>query len=469
LKVALVAHGYPPELVGGTETALQSLARGLARRGVEVLVIAGSLEHEAGFRTSADRDAHPSGEGREIRVRRIHRADLYFDHWQKSGSVKAARAFREILAEERPELLHVHHWIRLSHDLVALAAELGIPACVTLHDLWTSCLVTFRVRPDSGEYCEVPLAPSPCLACAAQLPPRTPWVTTEAQHVALFERKRAIARELELARAVIVPTRAHARELGRYLGLELEQLALRVVPHGRDLALRRADPLPPPAQHGKLVLGAWGHLHRLKGADRVVAALRELADPRAVELHLAGGEPDAAYARAVRELARGLDVRFHGPYAAERLDEHPVSRVHAFVSGTRAHESWGLVLDEAVALGLPLVLPRSGAYAERLAEGAGALFYDSHEPGSLARVLARLIAEPGLLAELRRSLPDPTRFCPSVEAALEPLLAIYRDVLAHGPPPAVKRDRAVERVRDAAEEAWDASLARRSAEELGLS
>ena len=41
MKVCLVAHGYPPELVGGTEKSVQVLARGLARAGDEVLVVAG--------------------------------------------------------------------------------------------------------------------------------------------------------------------------------------------------------------------------------------------------------------------------------------------------------------------------------------------------------------------------------------------------------------------------------------------
>ena len=468
MKVCLVAHGYPPELVGGTETSVQSLARGLVQRGIEVVVVAGSMQYEQGFRTSADEDAPAALEGKSVRVRRIHRADLYFDHWQKSGSVKAARAFRTILQEERPDLVHVHHWIRLSRDLVANAAELGIPACVTLHDLWTSCLVTFRVRPDTGEFCEVPLAPDPCLACAALLPPRTPWVTREAQHVALFERTRDLARELQLARAVIVPTRAHASAVGRYLGISEERLALEVVPHGRDLGLARRAPLATPGELKKLVLGSWGHLHRLKGADVLVRALRELSASARVELHLAGGEPDAAFAAKVRELARGLDVRFHGPFDAERLDAHPVSAVHAFVSGTRAYESWGLVLDEAVALGLPLVLPRSGAYAERLHEGQGALFYEQGEPASLARAIRSLIEEPGLLERLRARLPESARFTPSVEEQVDALLALYRDVVRRGPPPAAASDWAVERVRDAAEHAWDESLSRRTKEELGF-
>ncbi len=468
MKVCLVAHGYPPELVGGTENAVQSLARGLARRGHAVVVVAGSLQHGQGFRRSSEEEAAPPGGGAPIRVHRIHRADLYFDHWQKSASARASAAFRDILREERPDLVHVHHWIRLSRDLVHRSALERIPALVTLHDLWTSCLVTFRVRPDTHEFCRVRLAPSPCLACAALVPPRTPWMSFESQGVALLERSADIRRELEIARAVLAPTRAHAQALAGFLGFDLDNLAIRVVPHGRDCALVARAPLPPPAHLGKLVLGCWGHLHRLKGADLILRALRRLREPARVELHLAGSEPDPNFAREVHELAAGLAVRFHGVYAADELGAHAVSAVHAFVSGTRAHESWGLVLDEAVALGLPLVLPRSGAYAERLQERRGALFYDPGSEGALAGVLERLLAEPGLLEDLRRRLPAPGEFTPTVADAVERHLELYREVLAAGPPAAVRALPERELVWKAAEEAWDRALARSSAHDLGL-
>src|SRR6186713_626118 len=39
----LAAHGYPPELVGGTELSVQSLAHALVRAGHEVVVVSGSM------------------------------------------------------------------------------------------------------------------------------------------------------------------------------------------------------------------------------------------------------------------------------------------------------------------------------------------------------------------------------------------------------------------------------------------
>ncbi len=471
MKLCLVAHGYPPELEGGTEKAVRDLAQGLVRRGHDVVVVAGSMDHAAGFRTSAAEDPVLAADGSPagvVRVRRVHRADLFFDHWQKSGSARVSEAVSAIFAEERPDLVHVHHWIRMSRDLVATAARLGIPAAVTLHDFWTSCLITFRVRPDTKEFCEVPLAPDPCLACAGLLPPRTPWMKGEALHMAFAERRADLVRELTLARAVFVPSRAHAEALTRYLSLRADELNFQAVPSGRTLAFAPAQRPAPPRESGRLVLGSWGHLHPLKGPDLVLDALERLGDPATWELVLAGGEVDAGFAQELRARAQGKNVTIHGPFTENELDGHPVTEVHAMVSGTRARESWGLVVDEAAALRLPMVLPRSGAFPERLAEGQGVLFYEPRDAGSLAEVLRRLRDEATLLDELAAALPPTAALVPDPEEAVARVLGVYDEVLALGPPAAPATDWWNAKMKLAAEAEWDASLARRTAAELGF-
>ena len=475
MKVLLALHGYPPELVGGTEKACQSLARGLAADGVEVVVVAGSMQHEEGFRTSEATDQVPGGP--PIRIRRIHRADLFFDHWQKSASARVAQEFQRILAEERPDLVHVHQWIRLSRDLVHRAALERIPSVVTLHDLWTSCLVTFRVRPDTGAFCEAPLGPSPCLDCAAMIPPRTPWVPRESLFLEVARHRGDLVRELELARAVLVPSAAHGRAVARFLGLG-EGFATRVVPDGRELRLAPRTPPPPPGEGEPLVLGAWGHVHPLKGQDRILAAMRRSRHTDRLRLHIAGGEPYAPYAEKVHAAAEGLDVHFHGPYDAEALDAHPVSDVHAMVSGTRAHESYGLVLDEACALGVPMILPNTGAYAERFEEGRGALFYDASEGegeqagiDALARLLDSLLEQSGRLGTVRARLPAVGEVVTSVARHVALTREIYEEVIERGAPPEEEvpgLDWWTDRMQMENERAWDESLGRTPPEELGF-
>jgi glycosyltransferase involved in cell wall biosynthesis len=206
------------------------------------------------------------------------------------------------------------------------------------------------------------------------------------------------------------------------------------------------------------VLGCWSTLHPLKGTDLLIEAVRRLGDRGVpVELHLAGVEGDPGFAAHLRRAAQSLPVRFHGPF--ESLSGHRVTRVHAFVSGTLARETWGVVLDEAIALRLPMVLPRFGAYGTRLREGEGALFYERGDARSLAAALERLWREPGLVESLRARLPEREALLPSLESHARTVLELYRAAVRAGPP-AVTPEDPLEREADEAYVArWDRGVA----------
>ncbi len=471
MKVLFALHGYPPELMGGTENTVRAQARALVARGHEVVVVAGSMNWQSESLTSRDTDTDPTT-GTSYPIYRIHRTDLYFDHWQKSASPKASRAFRKILREETPDLVHVQHWIRLSRDLVAVAAQEGIPAVVTLHDLWTTCLLTFRVRPNAEALCEEKLGISPCIRCAGEIPPKTPWVTREAAAIAFAERQSDVFRELELARAIVTPSRAHAQAIETFLGRAADSLEAEVIPPGREFESDLASAQPalsdPAANGGQLILGAWGHLDPIKGLDLVLDAISQLDDPARVTLHVAGAEVNPAFADAIHRRAEGLDVHFHGAFEVSDLATHPVSRVHAMVSGSRAHESWGLVLDEAWHLGLPALLPNRGAFRDRLEGERGGFTFESGDSASLSHGITRLLGEPGLLNKLRASIPPAGEIAPTLDQMVTRLEEVYTRAVAAGAPPAPEDQSMQDLVRARALEEWDKSLSRRSSVELGF-
>jgi len=466
MKVLFCVHGWPPEQQGGTENAARALALALTRAGHEVCVVAGSTHRsptEGALAVTVETD-----EG-ELKVVRLQRSDLYFDHWQKGRSPEITRALREILRDERPDVVHVHHWIRLSRDLVLCAARAGVPAVVGLHDLWTSCLIAFRLLPDSRAFCKTPIAAHPCIACAGKLAPKTPWVPLESAFLALAERQRDLARELALARVRIVPSRAHARALVSFFADAAQDLAeLEVVPPTASTISRSRAPRRSPVQEGRLVLGAWGTLARHKGIDLLLDALAQSSARERVELHLAGEFESPSYQRELECRARGSNVHFHGAFRSGDLGQHPVSDVHAFVSATRAHESYGLVLDEALALGLPRVIPDAPAFVERAGEQGAALFYESAHSGELARTLDRLSTETDLWPRLAREAGAARERLPTIADVAERHAELYARAIALGAPEVEPAAWFEERMDRAALAEWDRALAQRSAAELGL-
>ncbi len=441
----LALHGYPPESCGGTEHAVQALARGLLRAGHEVTVVAGSSRSGRSFHTTEEEDVDPAS-GKRIPVIRLHRGDGFVGHWQSSFAPAVGREFGALVRRLRPDVVHVHHWLRLSRDLVARAAEENVPAVVTLHDYWTTCLIYFRVPPAELAFCDAALGPEPCLPCAGYLPHDLAPAEAAAS---LANFKADVLRELRLARATFALCADQAGAVERYLGAGDGDLGIKVLPPARELALEPAAPPPSPAELGRLRIGSWGALHPLKGTDLLIDAVRRARNgPLPLELHVAGVEGDADFARRVRADARDLPVVFHGPFEEGQLAEHPAARVHAFASGSRARETWGLVLDEAVALRLPLLLPRFGAFPEHLGE-RGARYYEPGDAASLAALLRELQKAPDDVLALRDELPALDEVLPPLERHVAAVELAYSEAIRRGAPPGVAADAARERRSEA--------------------
>jgi len=447
VKVLLVVHGFPPELKGGTELVAAVDAAALQRAGCEVVVVTGTLARGEGL---VERDLEVREDG--VRVHTLARPDLHFDHWHKSKSGRISAAFEEILREERPDVVHVHHWTRLSRDLVLTAARKRVPSVVTLHDHFTTCLVTFRIPPANPLPCEVPLAADPCLGCAAHLPPLTPWVGASEARLILAERTRGLARELELAHRILVPSQAHGEALARAWaphGLDVEFLVSR--PACELEPVERARPKPP-VEGAPLVVAAWGQVSALKGIDLLIEAVAKLP-PGRVRVELAGREQEPGWLDAQLSRHPGVELMWHGAFEREGLKDHPVSQAHLMVSATRAQESHGLVLDEARVLGMPAVLPAAGAFVERATEG-GCKLYKPQDVESLAAALDELSRSPSELARLEQEVWSARVVRPHERAA--ELFELYEEARIEGVGEGVtKGEWYDERMSSFAEEEWD--------------
>lgn len=374
MKILAVAHAYPPESSGGTERYVQTCVEGLSARGHDLQVFAGSLAWEPEFRVER-------GEVGGIAVTRVHRSDLYFDHWDKGGNPHVAEVFEAQLRSFRPDVVHLHHWIRLSNDLVRRAAAAGVPSVIHLHDLFTTCPRVFR-RKEGDQSCADPMGPETCLHCV----PRWSFQRDGEIQSSLRHYEAELCAELRHAVVRLAPSPAHARTLERYHGAEVAG-AVEVLPHPlmesvREMARRAAAPAGSPP--GRLRVLFFSMLHPIKGAHVLLEAVRSLGPGSGIEVEVFGGFATPEYERTLRELSSGQDVTFHGAYDG---GEPAAVAADVVVIPAQAQESYSFWLDEAYATGLPIVASRIGALTER-ASGRVLLV----EPGD-ARALAAALAE----------------------------------------------------------------------------
>jgi glycosyltransferase involved in cell wall biosynthesis len=194
---------------------------------------------------------------------------------------------------------------------------------------------------------------------------------------------------------VVVTSAATATELARDYAVPAARI--RVVEPGTDAAPLARPGAGPPA------LLCVATLTPRKGHDVLVAACERIRH-LPWTLDCVGSlerDPDTAAAVHGQILTAGLQgrIRLLGEVPPEALSRH-YARASALLLASR-HEGYGMVLDEALAHGLPVIATRAGAIPQTLPEGAGWLV-PVDDVAALASALERLLCDAGWREALRR-------------------------------------------------------------------
>lgn len=401
VKVCFVTSNYPPEANGGTEQVAAALLHELGARGVDGAVLSGSDRPDDGGQVHDE--VH-----RGVPVRRVFKTT---EEWsqQAMSRPRVLAAVDAWLGEQRPDVVHVHSNATLGCGIAGVCRDRGVPVVLTFHDLWTICPLFFRV-PRAGVTCPTGAGREPCFTCVAD----ALGTDVDFARGALPERDRWIRAEVAAASACTAPSRTAAAFVARCLPYEGR---IEVIPHGLVREVAAADRAAPPRYDEPLRIGTFGGLVFEKGVPELIEAVAPLAG---CELHLSGRLHDERVAALLERHARaGLECHYHGAYGA--ADPHPARRLHLAVFPSKCQETYGLVVDEALAHGVPVVCSDSGALAER-ADTPGVVVTPLE---GLRQTLADLIASRDRLAALRRAIPARL---PTIAASAERHLQLYRSL-----------------------------------------
>jgi len=213
-------------------------------------------------------------------------------------------------------------------------------------------------------------------------------------------RWRYIGLAARLAPIRVAPSAWLARALAERFALEPE--TLHVVPCGVKEAWFKARRAPDSAEGAPLRIA----LVNMKGVDVALRALAHVAPQLhgAARLELYGVDrKQEEHAALVRELGVARRIRFEGFVPHAEMPER-IAGADIVLHPSRG-ESFGQVLSESAALGIPVVSSRTHAIPEVVAEGETGLLCPVDDVAAFAQALGQLIAS----AELRRRLGDAAR------------------------------------------------------------
>ncbi|MEN3356153.1 MAG: hypothetical protein V7637_135 [Mycobacteriales bacterium] len=323
----------------------------------------------------------------------------------------AVRRLVRLIAEFRPDVLHVHNvFPQLSPWLIRTAQARGVPVVATVHNYRQTCVSGFRYR-DGG----------PCDACVGRRLP------VPAVRHGCYRGSRA--QSLAMAAGQVAHRRTW-RRVDRYIALtpllraELVGLG---VPADR-ITLRPtavADP-GPPRPPGRNVLFV-GRLDQMKGADLLLDAFTRADLPPGTRLRIVGAGPLGA---ELGRLAGGRpDIDLVGG-----LDQAGVARelraAGLVVIPSRWYEGQPRVYAEALAHARPVLATETGALAGLDQLGVG--WSVPARPDAIAAALA-VLHDRVALARAGGAARDRYQRLHTTDRATDTLLAAYRSVVSTEP------------------------------------
>lgn len=387
LQILHLIHSYPPESRGGTETYVQELAREQTVHGDRVVILAGQDQRHGSARIVRQK-------GGDLEVWRLGaraRDGVVPDGIDR----EVARLYGEWLEPRCFDLVHLHHWHNLTSNLVQLSTQAGLGTVVSLHDHYASCPFFFRLNAEH-EFCEASVTAKTCAACVAERYSATREICT----AGLVARQARLRDELETAGACVALSRDQADLLSE-LPL-FEDIAIDVLPLPVPTMVvgpRQVSRTPGP----EFRIVSWGGLVRGKGMHLLLQACHLLPARRRIQVHHYGRILDEAYAEELTAMAGDVDLRLHGPYSRDQMD-HEFANHDLAVFPSLFRETHGFVVDEAMLLGLPVLVSDRGAPKERLGDRGSTFAADS--ASSLAARLAEFMETPGTLEAMRRASPE---------------------------------------------------------------
>lgn len=196
----------------------------------------------------------------------------------------------------------------------------------------------------------------------------------------------------------VAPTAPIRNQFLSHAPAPIEQARQRLAGTSKDGVRRRLGI----AAGDRPVLMSCGYLIARKRIDLVIAAIARLPEPERPLLLIVGGGPlaDALKAQAARV---GVESHFAGFQQADALSEYYFA-ADALVLAS-SDDPWGLVVNEAMSAGLPVIASDACGAALDMIESANGFVFATGDVDSLAIALRALLrADLGAMGAASRAL-----------------------------------------------------------------
>jgi glycosyltransferase involved in cell wall biosynthesis len=359
---------------GGASQVALSSAMGLAKDGYDVRLLVGALP-TAGEVIDSTIPVVSTGQ-QEIARARPRISAAVNGIW----NVRAARLCRQLLAgmDRTRTVVHVHGWTKvLSSSVIAESVNSGFVVTCTLHDYFSICPNGGLFNFQTGEPCHIDPMSLRCMTthCDSRRYSHKLWRTlrqgvqsTAGKFPAGIEDFIAVS---EFSRSILI------RQLGKHARVHIVHNPVSVA----------RDERVPAARNSNFVY--VGRLAREKGPLIFARAAKQIG---AVPVFVGDGELREA---VLRECPESVITGWVPPATVAGF----LRNARALIFPSLWYETQGLAVMEALARGIPAVVPRGTAAAEFVSAGETGMLFTRGDASDLAAKL-RALCDEALVARL---------------------------------------------------------------------
>lgn len=449
-RVLMVNHGYPPQFNGGSEVYAQTLALQLlhSQKCANVSVVA--REHDP-FRQDFDvrRTVDDADASLPVYLVNYPREAPYYQFI----STQMDDAFRGLMKDIKPTIVHFHHLNHLSLNLPKIAREeFNCKTIYTLHDFWLMCPrgqflvtgVTNSTRAEPWQQCTKQVDKKCATDCF------TNRYATGDENLTEFElnywtqwinkRMAAVRSMCEHVDAFVAPS-MHLQQ--KYIKeFHLPEHKIVQQPYGFD-RVRLSGRQRIKSSDDPLVFAYIGRHQPSKGINLLVEAALEIikANPNMHQKFIVKiyGRADmnsttALQRRMDEALPNGLAnvvFEWHKEYNNFNIVGEVFNKVDVIVVPSIWEENSPLVIHEAQQCGVPVITANHGGMGELVKDEVNGYTFEYRSTTSLAAVMLKVIEKPQRLQELgkRGYLYSETGEVPCVKEHAQEMLQLYDRVL----------------------------------------
>lgn len=299
-------------------------------------------------------------------------------------SFKAQRLVKKLIADQRPDIVHIHNiYHQLSPSILPVFKQAGLPVVMTVHD-FKLIAPNYALRADGKK-----LFHKNSLLIDTVLKLEFAWhkwLDVYRKNIDLFIAPSQFVKEKLLTN-----------------GFDAEKIL--VIPHflsadffATGISKKPAKKIP---AKDKYIL-SYGRLDESKGFDDLLKAFAELKIS-GLKLKIAGAGPAE---NRLKKLIKDLGLAGQAELIGEKSQPEIIDLIlnaKLIVNCSKLHETFGLTVLEAMALGKPVIASKVGAIPELITHGVNGWLYQPSDVGDLKKQLLIALSSEALRNKLAKA------------------------------------------------------------------